>query len=376
MKYFPIHLIAILLLFSCSQNEEQSRQDQTNYRIVFEDTLRIDSKDELLFVNNSLGTSSYLSSTDKLYNFNLKNYGIEVLDIENEEFVARHPFENEGPNAVGRYITGFQVLSENEIYIFDINFFGKYNLNGERISKIDLKDIPTFDGDTLQVNERVMPGGGFYKDQLVTTSSKDFIYQGVLFLNFDKQEIRKDLTPEFDKASELRFMLQLDDMRIPQGPEFRMNVLNDMAILSCDSYNEVIIYHLLNDTRTHREFVSSIMPNEKVAKHGSPIIEVTRDDLSALALLNAQITFGQFYFDDVNKLFYRISYMSNGLEGDQRKLRYFLSIFDQDLNHLQDIGDLPEDFPAQFLFIRNGKMYSFFNENDEIALTVMSVEAE
>ncbi len=376
MRYFLLTPIAILLLFSCSQNVDQSIQEQINYRIVFEDTLRIDSKDELLFVNNSLGTSSYLSSTDKLYNFNLKNYGIEVLDIDNEEFVARHPFENDGPNAVGRYITGFQVLSEDDIYIFDINFFAKYTLKGERLFKIDLKDIPTFDGDTLQVNERVMPGGGFYKDQFITTSSKDFIYQGVLFLNFDKQEIRKDLTPEFDKASELRFMLQLDDMRIPQGPEFRMNVLNDMAILSCDSYNEVIIYDLLNDTRTHRKFTSSIMPNEKVAKHGSPIIEVTRDDLSALALLNAQITFGQFYFDDLNKLFYRISYMSNGLEGDQRKLRYFLSIFDQNLNHLHDIGDLPDDFPAQFLFILNGKMYSFLNENDEIALNVMSVVGE
>ena len=376
MRYFLLTPIAILFLFSCNQNVDQSSQEQTNYRIVFEDTMRIDSKGELLFVNNSLSTSSFLPTTDKLYNFDLKNYGIEVYDIEKAEFVTKYPFESDGPNAVGRFITGFQVRSEDEIYIFDINFFGKYNLSGERISKIDLKDIPTFDGDTLQVNERAMPGGGFYKDQFITTSSKDFIYQGVLFLNFDKQEMRKELTPEFDKASELRFMLQLDQSRIPQGPAIRMNVLNDMAILSCDSYNEVIIYDLLNDTRTHRKFTSTIMPNEKVAKHSSPIIELTRDDLSALALLNDQITFGQFYFDDVNKLFYRISYMSNGLEGDQRKLRYFLSIFDKDLNHLQDIGDLPDDFPLSFLFIRNGKMYSFLNENDEIALTIMSVVAE
>ncbi len=376
MRYFLLTPIAILLVFSCSQNEEQSSQEQTNYRIVFEDTVRIDSKGEFLFVNNALSTSDYLPSTDKLYNFNLKNYGIEVLDIENEEFVAKYPFENDGPNAVGRFITGFQVLSEDEIHIFDINFFAKYNLNGERISKLDLEEILYFSGDTLQVNERVMPKGGFYNDQFITTSTKDFIYQGVLFLNFDKQVIRKELTPEFDKASELRFMLQLDDSRIPQGPAFRMNVLNDMAILSCDSYNEVIIYNLLNDTRTHRKFVSSKMPNEKVPKHGNSVIEISSEDLSALALLNDQITFGQFYFDDVNKLFYRISHMSNGLEGDQKKRRSFLSIFDQDLNHLQDIGDLPDDFPMEFLFIRNGKMYSFLNENDEIALKVMSVVTE
>ena len=118
----------------------------------------------------------------------------------------------------------------------------------------------------------------------------------------------------------------------------------------------------------------NLFPNQKEPKHTSDVMEGDPRELSLL--LGDQITFGKFYFDEVNKRFYRVSYMSNGLEGEQKKYRRYLSIFDQDLNHLQDIGDLPDDFPAQFLFIRNGKMYSFLNENDEIALNVMSVVGE
>ncbi|MFZ6665942.1 DUF4221 family protein [Peijinzhouia sedimentorum] len=374
MRHFLITPIAILLVFSCSQNEEQSSQEQTNYRIVFEDTVRIDSKGELLFVNNALSTSDYLPSTDKLYNFNLKNYSIEVLDIENEEFVAKYPFENDGPNAVGRFITGFQMLSEEEIYIFDINFFGKYNLNGELINKIEMDEFLSYAGDSIRVNERVMPNGGFQNQQFITTFSVDNLYKGILFLDFENQKVKKELTPEFDKASELSFSIMLQGSKLPVRAGFQVSVVNKKAILSCNAYNEIVVFDLETGERNHKVLNSSLFPNQKEPKHTSDVME--GDPRELILLLGDQITFGQFYFDDVTKLFYRISHMSNGLEGDQKKRRSFLSIFDQDLNHLQDIGDLPDDFPMEFLFIRNGKMYSFLNENDEIALNVMSVVTE
>jgi len=374
MRKLLLSLSIIFLLDACNDNEEQNRQGQSSYQIVFEDTIRIDSKDELLFVTNSLSTSSYLQRTNKLYNFNLKNYGIEVYDIEKAEFVAKYPFENDGPNAVGQFITGFQMLSEDEIYIFDINFFAKYNLNGERLSKIDMNEFLSYRGDSLKANERLMPGGGFYKDHFITTYTMDNTFKGVVFLNFDKQEIRKEFAPEFDKASELSFSIMLQGSKLPARAGFQVSVANKKAILSSNAYNEIVVFDLETGQKEHKVFKSSIFPNQKEPKHTSDVMEGDPRELTLL--LGDQITFGKFYFDDVNKRFYRISYMSNGLEGEQKKYRRYLSIFDKDLNHLQDIGDLPDDFPFTFLFIRNGKMYSFLNENDEIALTVMSLTKE
>ena len=365
---------AIMFLFSCNENDEQVSSEQANYRILFEDTVRIDAKDELLFVSNSLGSANYLPSTDNVYNFNSKDLIMEVYNIESQGLVSRHPFEREGPNAVGQYITGFEMLSEEAIFIFDINFFAKYNLKGDRLLKVDMLDFHNFSGDSLLVTERLMPSGGFYGEQFITIYTIKNTFEGVAFLDFQKREIRKEMAPEFDKASELSFSILLNGNKWPIKAAFEVNVGNKKAILSSDAYNEIVVFDMETGERSHKIFKSALFPNQKVPKHTAPVMEGDAREMQLLLL--DQITFGSFQYDETNKLFYRISYMANGLEGEQKKYRRFLSIFDQDLNHLQDIGDLPDDFPSSILFIRNGKMHSFLNENDEIAFTVMSVVAE
>jgi len=376
MTKFILTLFAMGLLLSCTESAEQSWGRQTNFQIVFEDIIRIDPKGELLFVSNSLNTANYLSTTDNVYSFNPENYSIEVFNIEKAEFVNRYKFEREGPNGLGSAIRGFKMLSEEEFYLTASNFyFTKYNLNGTTLLRQDFREVPTFRGDTLLENERVVPSGEFYDNKFITLYAKgEYDLAGLAILDFDKKEIKKEQVPEFEKVSELQFQMQVGSFRSQLGPDFQLSIGNGKVIVSSDSYNEGLVFDLNNGERHHKIFKSTIMPNERVPKHTSAIMEGDPGDL--LKLLGDQITFGKFYFDEVNRRFYRISYMSNGLEGEQKKNRHYLSIFDQDLNHLQDIGDLPDDFPYTFLFIRNGKMYSFLNENDEIALTVMSLVAE
>jgi hypothetical protein len=70
-----------------------------NYEIKFSiDTVMVDSKDELLFLQMNLRWSTISPDETHFYNFNYNQHVLEVIDLDKIELQSIQPFEKEGPN--------------------------------------------------------------------------------------------------------------------------------------------------------------------------------------------------------------------------------------------------------------------------------------
>ncbi len=107
-KLLPIVLLTgYALIFSCTNHPESSHERPLSYTI---DTVLIDSKDEILFLQRDLYVSDYAEFDGILYNFNDLTHHVEQIDLNNLTLEKTIPFEQEGPNGIGFWTPDLQAV--------------------------------------------------------------------------------------------------------------------------------------------------------------------------------------------------------------------------------------------------------------------------
>jgi hypothetical protein len=377
-------LISIVLFFSCESNKEkQADFSQMTFSL---DTVMVDSKDEILYLNAYLTQSSVSQDLKFLYNFNQQEFSLEKINLDRLELEGKIKLEKEGPNGVGDYVSNLNLLGQDSFLVQGFSSFFILDSAGKILKKMEYEG---FEEGSLSSGEFMM--------RLFSIPSEPNIHYGYSVdwesneYAFNKVEIENNKNtrfemPEFDKLKEYRIELIMNGMPAGgAGPSLFISTSEDKVILSNEIANEFYVLANGEPTLKYISLQSSLTPNRKKENKVNQVesVEALSEHFKRLA---EDITFSKPFWDTENRIFYRFSYLKKFLEkekeGDQTldlpesNDEVYLTILDE---NLQIIGEskVPELKRAPSThFVKDGKIWIFENIDDEMAFVRLSINSQ
>ncbi|MGY6523486.1 MAG: DUF4221 family protein [Mongoliitalea sp.] len=358
----------------CSSCKNESAPEKTvalNYSI---DTVLIDSKNEILFLQRDLYTSDYSEYDGMLYNLNDRTNQIEQINLDNLTLEKTVPFEKEGPNGTGFWTSDLQAISKNAIFLGGERS-GIYNLQGELLHRFDWNAVPKEKGGILD-EERVfyqVANPNFPQEVFaivvydfansVTLRQLDSSSETIKSYNIDPQENYKTYT-----LGDLSNYNKWD-------PRIYLKSIEDHIIVSHEYSNDFYIVFPAKDSVVSTHYNSPLLPSKVSPTTEGDLINSLEDRKNALRNYRNQITYGPIVFDKTNERYVRLA--ASIQYGDQERERYilpeiknsmlYLSIFDENFNHLldQEIPEIAKTGIPKY-FMREGALWMYVNIEDEL----------
>lgn len=249
----------------------------------------------------------------RLYCFDRKSHSLEIIDLENLALLDQVEFSKDGPDALSGFQQKLISFGKDEIFIMGLEKSGIYTSEGKL-----LKEIP------LRPNQYNLPDDSKYvgfKNDLV-------------FLN---------------------------DSTILTG------------ILNMQEINPYLVkLHLNRKELTHYQYKSSLTPDTKVPAYKS-LVSTPEEFRQAMKVIEEQIEFGRWYWDDVNQLFLRLSYYRLPNQSEVNKANVYLTVFDQEFKMLGEM-QLPDynKVPGK-LFVKGGMIWIHENVDEELDFVRLKV---
>jgi hypothetical protein len=361
----------ILLLISCTNNSDAVLEKSLSYTI---DTVLIDSKDKILFLQRDLYVSDYSEYDGMLYNFNDRTNQVERFNLSNLTLENIIPFEVEGPDGTGFWTSDIKVASNQALFLSGERA-GIYNLHGKLQHRFDW-NASTIENGKILPEERV-----FYQvvnpnfpqqvfaivvhdfANSVTLRQLDSASKTIKSYNIDPQENYKTYT-----LGDLTNYNKWD-------PRVHINSIEDHIIVSHEYANDFHVLYPANDSLVSIYYDSPLLPSKVTPTTAGDLINSTEDRKKALKNYRNQMTYGPLIFDSKNKHYIRLA--ASIQYGEKERERYllpeietsivYISIFDKDFNHIldQEIPELTRTGIPKY-FARDGVLWMYINLEDEL----------
>lgn len=373
MKTKLLTLIVITLFTACNPSKE-SKRDFSQITISM-DTVMVDSKDEILFLIGDLMKAD-LSSDDKhLYYLNPMGLDLEIVDLDQLEFVRRISYEEEGPNGLGSFPMQFQVLSDDQVFIGSFTHRGIFDLDRIKVKNLNFKmdemggdHIPSsYSEKSLMIDPRDQYklfsvwndwGDGPSIFGLIDTQGKTFHELPI---------------PDYDYLGEFRVIFtEGGNPRAIVGEQMELTGSNNKIILSNNIGSDLYILDLETDILKHQPIVHHSIPSRKSLKL-SPIVESIGELHEQKRKLEEDINFTAPVWDKENQVYYRFAYFMKNREVDGKPepagAEVFLIVLDKDFNLLSETPlEAVKKGPGRH-FVKDGKIWVFENMEDEMGLS-------
>ena len=128
-----ILIVLFFLFFSCSQSNKQIDAKIEKYKI---DTLMIDSGSDIIYLKENLTYSGLAIDQKKLFNIDIEQLKLQIIDLETARLEKEVLLEREGPNGIGDWFIGFKVWDDSTFVLLGDNRFYKVDLEGNLKEKI------------------------------------------------------------------------------------------------------------------------------------------------------------------------------------------------------------------------------------------------
>jgi len=373
------YLVLLCLLsgvFSCNQNKQSEiSSDDITFEI---DTVTINSKGEILFLQYNVSLSDFSEDKKYLYNFSLHNHSIEKIDLEKLEFIERFPFQKEGPNGVGQNVNVFQRLKGEEFYFGSFMERGIHNLTSEKLKnlKFDAEDLnPKFPpGHYISGSNNLLMGN---KDEIfgLTQNIMDGGFQ-VGLIGVEKKQWESFPTPEFDHLNNFRTALmgERGPSRIT-GYSISLNQTNQTMVISNNVGADIYVFDEQSRKLKYIPFDHQLFPSRK--KGAYPAQVETVEEFNAInRAFGEEINFQPPVWDEDNQRYYRFSYQNiwKEVEGAMKATgaKVYLTILDNDFNILKELPVEEMNQRPNYHFVKDGKIWIFENMDDEMGFVRLS----
>jgi hypothetical protein len=376
MKSIIYFLASVIIISFSSCSGSSEKDDQKSVINISIDSAIVDAKGEI--IDTKYGIYSFGFDDDKnfMYKFNTNNrHGLEIIDINKMELIDFIPFEIEGPNGTGSRVNMVNYISDKEIAITNFQSILIFDFNGKLIRKYAI-DNHDFDGDTLSEDLLMESSGLFIPQNKLSFNLVNEGFgksRGIAKLNLE-ENIR-----EFYWIDELK---KLDDYQISLTDDGKMVMMlrtylyktfqEDKFILSHDMENELFYYDLKVDSVIHKKYESQLSANLNEAS-GKTQTD-SREELGKIVSeRNKGIRFKDIVFDKKNNRYYRFSTYSTSTDPKEEKWNIILTVFDENLNMINETENVPlEELPKTY-FVKDGKIYVYKNMEDEMGFLVLSL---
>lgn len=371
--------ISMLFLFSCGGgNEEKLADDFSNITFSL-DTVMVDSKDEILFLQYNVSLSDFSEDKKYLYNLSLHDYSVEKIDLDELEFVERFPFQKDGPNGVGEYPGIFQRVEDEEFYIASFNERGIHNLAGEKLSNLKFDDA--------ELSPSMPTGYYLSSSNSLILRTKDEIIgiaenweNGTFQLGIVKvKEKRWESLPtsEFDFLKDSRIFLMGEGGPLAiSGRWLSLGIVNNMMVFSNNIGADFYVFDYQNRKLNHISFDHQLFPKRKMGSYPKQVESKEAFDQINRAF-GEEINFVPPVWDEKDEKYYRFAYQNiwKEVEGEMKNTgaKVFISILDKDFKILKEsLVDVLDKRP-NYHFVKDGKIWIFENLDDEMGFVRLSL---
>ncbi|WP_373497018.1 DUF4221 family protein [Aquiflexum sp.] len=377
MKRTLLAFIILNLFWNCAPSSEK-RMDYSQITLSM-DTVMVDSKDEILFLKGDLMISDLSADNQYLYYLNPMGLTLEIVDLNQLEFVRRISYEEEGPNGLGRFPMQFQVLQDEQVFIGSFTHRGIFDLEGVKVKDLNFKM------DELRGDD--MPPG--YVEKSLRTDPRDqyklFSVLNVwgdglsLFGLIDTQKKTfQDLPiPEFDYLAEFRMIFSDGgNTRAILGEEMGLTESNNKIILSNNIGSDLYVLDLDTEILKHKPIAHQAIPSRKFLKI-PPIVESMEEFQEHIRKLREDINFTPPVWDKENQVYYRFAYFKKNKELDGKQVpdgaEVFLIVLDKDFYLISETPlETFTKIPSRH-FVKDGKIWIFENMEDEMGFVRLTL---
>lgn len=368
-KHYLIFLTVIA--WACGKSSDLEVKNNEFQLLIEQDTVLIDSKGEILMAAVNMYIFDLSPDRNLLYSFDRKTNSLEILDLTNEKLVEQRKFATDGPDAVSSFPQKLQALGNEEILIMGFEKSGIYTTQGEFIKEIALS--PTM----YQQPEEIKDFGFrsdfiFLNDSTVLTGIMSFqdIYPYLVKLHLNQKELS---LIKFEPIKELeKFKIEVENPKIIYTGSFNQVKLGGKILISSNFFNDAYILNPDNGEFTHQTFNSELTANAKTTGHKS-MVSTPEEFREEMKVLNQQIEFGRWLWDESKQLFYRLSYYKLPDEENEDLANVYLTVFDKELNMLSE-KKIPEyqKVPGTY-FAKDGAIWIHENLDDELGFVRIKI---
>ncbi|WP_297336728.1 DUF4221 family protein [Algoriphagus sp.] len=384
MKKFLFPSLFASLLFSCGDGGESVDSSSDNVLENFSfsvDTVVVDPGEEIINLSRGIRSSDIDEDKTHLYLFDPATTTLNKISLDELRLVEQIPFEKDGPNGVGEYLSAVKVLSGERFLFGSFRNTGIYSKSGEKIRDLTLKpeelDIEGLEegiGFSLSNSMRLSPD-----ESHILSLPGDFMEgtRQLAKINLEEKNGRLIQIPGLDKSTEYRILLQSDQAMSIFADPTHFQEFNGTYFLSAGATNSVYLYDYKTDSLDLRTFNFTVTPNGKeIPVQGK--VSSPEEFESEMEKAMTQVMFEELLFDDQNERFYRFGRIMDPKidEETPRTSDVFLFAFDQELNLIGETA-IPEldAIPAE-AFFKDGKLWSYVNVDDELGFAVFDFGSE
>jgi hypothetical protein len=369
MTKYLLFLLAAAATTACSQPSETPEASEFTISM---DTVRIDAKGEILFLNYFLGVSTLDPAQKFLYNMNMMKSVLEKINMETLKLDTLIQLEREGPNGVGGPST--IIALENGGFVFSSNYTLTYMDSGFQVSKkltlarekfiTDL--LPT--GKSISAQSNGISNDGRYLAGIYETSEMSDKPGGIVWFDLENETGKLIPTQALDFIRENDLNLELDGQkRGGFSTAVFFEPSKDKILFSPTSKNILMIYDLATDSLITKKYESKLTSNEQKAEEARTITNL--EEFDKLRTENMKkVTFGQWELDQSTGYRWRFSQeLDRQIGEDSLIFKTVVTAIDQNFELLGE-AQLPQDFVFPYSFrVRDGMPYVFLNIEDELA---------
>jgi hypothetical protein len=356
-----------LLGFACSPSDDDSRLEYSLTYTV--DTLRIDAGSHLFYLAHGLPAAKLSPDEKYLYFYDGYMHSIDQVDLEEEKYNSTIQLESEGPKGVLTQLAMDYIPKENE----NLFFFTQRNF-----IELDPQGNLVYESPSLDSMFKVGSAKQFYNWAKL---SPDLNFLFGLASTWKQEQMLGwvDLQDSSYNELSLDSMSYRDDLKV----SLKGGVATLSSAISSRYFdNKIIVYHadgidlyVIDPFTKTQKFVDNYPKLTDRRKPGN--FPKTGEFMEVEEFRSLEIYYQPLVFDQVNRRYYRLAtkVKENQTVNNPSRNKY-LSIFDENLQLIyeEDISSLDFQYPTYFA--REGKLYFYQNQNDEMEFLIFDLKLE
>jgi len=366
-----------LLLFSCGEKDGEKQADFSN--ITFQiDTVLIDPGDQIVMAASNMFLSGFSNDYSRLYNYDVENGELEVIDLDLLKLEKKLPVEKEGPNGVGVAFwfdywndSLFAFYTHTQIKLFDHNLknVGQLDLRNSPVSKMGLGLGYRFHNSFcfLESPKRVLAPVENFGNDYLHFADMDFENEKTEIIDDTRLHIVNDYKIRLIQGRTFQSVIQPHGLLYWKNSTYIFNQAN----------NEILKYHFEENKVIPVNVQTGKIPVGK-SKAYRLETESYQEFVSQVGAMQEEIAFGKLVVNTQSGEFYRIAHRKTqaSYEGNPSKWDVFLIKYDPDFKLLAEIkiidnGQIPEYYSDYF--VKENKLWVRLNIHDELAFIRIKV---
>lgn len=367
-----LFMVLPIVALSCSEktSSEVTKVDSgRKFSLNVVDTVMVDTGDDILYVQGQSAQTAFNADFSNYFNYNGKQNLIDVIDLHKMKVERQIPFETEGPNGTTSYISAIGYYGEGNFMLN--NYMSGVQLFDGAANKLDhfRLDNETLEGDSLDGDERIVPFGAITDDGTTYYSYYSIGFgepRGIAKIDVSSRTFTKIPVEGLDAVKDFKVVFEREGGMTATHAAFYFDIVGQKLLMSNNAINELFVYDLVNGGIEHFSYESQLTDNirHKPSKNKANSQEEFR---SLSREIGGNVNFLHWIPDPEKQLYYRLSVGENG-SGTT-----VLTVLDGSFRQIAEAKVDYSAFSSSF-FVRDGRIYSRQNIEDELAFVVAEIE--